>query len=526
MSFFNRVFGRKAAGDLTAKLSALIKENEQYIIDCRRSLHRMAETGGREVRTSAFIRGEAEKLGLPIEQVSTTGLVMSLDTGRPGAKVALRADIDALPIHENPNNLKGPRTVVSDDPEVSHMCGHDAHAAMLLGAMKTLCSVKNELSGKIYFCFEEGEENGTGFGGVVAFLERENVNTVFAIHTASWLEHGKVEVEAGPRMAGVQELDVTFIGRGGHGSRPDLSINPVFAAASAVCELAVAFANQTDPTDPVTLGITSINGGNTTNAFPDTARVLGSLRFFSEEAGKRALKICKKVFSKTAEIHNCKVEFGPLMSVFLLPTVNDEDAAAFARRTFAKVLPEGVLITCDKRFGSETFSYYLYEFKGVYAHLGTGNEELGTTAEHHNECFDVDESALPTGALCYAAYAAAASADREIAGWTWKEAPVTAYDEDDDKPSEIVSPDAQTEQPQAKAQDGAPKYSVDTKIGVLMKSEAAKAAVDSVIKGVVTHPQIKFVKGMSIRKAAGLVPEIVTPEILEQLDEALAKVEE
>ena len=524
MNIFRRNRERSACEGVMLRLPGLIKKNEQYIIDCRRQIHRTAETGGREKRTSAFIRGEAEKLGLPVESVSTTGLLVTLDTGRKGSRVALRADIDALPISENPCNLKGPRSVVSEDPGVSHMCGHDAHAAMLLGAMKTLCEVKDELCGAIYFCFEEGEENGTGFGGMVAALEERNANTVFAIHTASWLEHGLIEVGTGPVMAGVQELDATFIGRGGHGSRPDLSINPVTAAAAAVCELSAAFNGQMDPLDQMTLGITAINGGKTANAFPDTTRVLGSIRFFSAEAGKRALDLTKKVFSRTAEIHGCKVDFGPVMSVYLLPTVNDAEAAEFARRTFAKVLPEGSIVPGVKRFGSETFSHYLAEFKGVYAHLGTGNEELGTTAEHHNEHFDVDESALATGALCYCAYAAAAAADVGIAGWTWKEAPVTAYDDEDDGSAEPDASDTQAEPLMAKT--GAPKYSVDTKISVLMKSEAAKAAVDSVIKGVVTHPQIKFVKGMSIRKAAGLVPDMVTPEILRQLDEALAKVEE
>ena len=529
MGLFSRAKNKSSGSSgLIKRLPDLIKENEQYVIECRREVHRMAETGGRERRTSAFIRGEAEKLGLPVESVSTTGLLITLDTERPGSKVALRADIDALPIHESPDNLKVPRKVVSEDPEAAHMCGHDAHTAMLLGAMRALCSVKEELCGIIYFCFEEGEEVGTGFGAMVAALEERNVNTVFAIHTASWLEHGKIAVGTGPCMAGVQEIDATFSGRGGHGSRPDLSINPVTAAAAAVCELQTAFNAQMDPAEQVTLGITAINGGNTTNAFPDTARVLGSIRFFSADVGKKALDITKKVFSKIADIHGCRIDFGPVMSVYLLPTVNDPDAVELAKKAFSEVLPEEDIVPGRKRFGSETFSHYLAEFKGVYAHLGTGNEELGTTAEHHNEHFDVDESALASGSLCYAAYAIKAASDKAVSGWTWKEAPVTAYDEEDEE-SDVLPGAPENTGSAGGSEPPAPQaagYSIDTKISVLLKSEAAKEAVDSVIKGVITHPQIKFVKGMSIRKAAGLVPEMVTPEILERLNEALSKVEE
>ncbi|MCR4710904.1 MAG: amidohydrolase [Clostridia bacterium] len=527
----------KEPGDLLKRLPALAREQEAYIIGCRRQFHRQPETGGREKKTSAFIRQEAEKLGLPVEEVSTTGLLVTLDTGRPGSSVALRADIDALPIQESPDNAKGPRAVISENPGVAHLCGHDAHTGMLLGAMQVLNKVKSELCGKIYFCFEEGEETGTGFGGMVDALQKRNVNTVFGLHVASELEHGQVSVVSGARMAGTQEIDVTFIGRGGHGSRPDLSINPVYTAAAAVCELAIAFANQIDPNDPVTLGITSITGGNAANVFPDTARVRGSMRFFSAEAGKRALNIVKKVFEKTAEMHNCQVDFGAQMSVFLLPVVNDEDAVRVAKAAFTKALPDARLATLERSFGSETFSHYLASFKGVFAHLGIRNEELGVTAGYHNEHFDVDESALVTGTVCHCAYAIAATTDPEIAAWTWREAPVTAYDEEEDDEAGASSTDASRTAGEpgltgyasgaaAAGTAGRPKYSVDTKIKVLMKSEAAKAAIEAVVPGVVTHPQIGFVKGMSIRKAAELAPEMITAETLSKLDAALAAVEE
>ena len=260
MSFLKRIMKEESPADVMNRLPGIIKENEQYMIECRRTVHRLAEVGGKEVKTSAFIQKEAEALGLPIEKVSENGLLITLDTGHPGNGVALRAELDALPIPEHPENMKGPKCVISDDPETSHACGHDAHVGMLLGAMRVLNDLKDQISGRIYFCFEEGEENGAGWLGMLDALEEKEVNTAFTIHVSSRMDTGLVSVEAGPRTAGTEEINAVFIGRGGHASRPDLSINPVYAAAAAVTDLAVAFVNQIDPNDPVTLGITSISG--------------------------------------------------------------------------------------------------------------------------------------------------------------------------------------------------------------------------------------------------------------------------
>lgn len=138
------------------------KELKEYVIDCRRKIHQYAEVSGTEKKTSTFIQSEMESMGLPWEMVSKTGLIATLETGRPGPHIALRADIDALPVHEEPDNLIRPRACVSDNPETSHACGHDAHAAMLLGTMKALVKNQKDITGTYYFCFEEGEENGGG----------------------------------------------------------------------------------------------------------------------------------------------------------------------------------------------------------------------------------------------------------------------------------------------------------------------------------------------------------------------------
>lgn len=390
---------------------------ESYVVECRRRLHRFPELGGQEFQTGDFVESEARKLGLQVERVGQTGRIVILDSGNPGPVVALRADMDALPVTENPRNSARVRDVISQNPGVCHACGHDAHVAMLLGAMKLLAGKKDSLRGRVLFCFESDEENGTGWPHMMAALENKGVCTAFAIHVWSALEHGLVAVDAGPRMSGMVAVKADFVGRGGHGSRPDLSINPVFAAAAALNNLAVAAANQVDANETLTLGITSIQGGSAYNVFPDRARVLGTMRYFKYEVGEQALEMLKEVFGSTAKMNRCTVEFDPLTRVYITPTVNDVDAAALADGAFRAVLPEGSVVSSEKWYASESFSEYLNRWKGAMAFLGIRNEELGCTAEHHNEYFDVDESVLVRGTMCYAAYAVAVQENPDMGKW-------------------------------------------------------------------------------------------------------------
>lgn len=399
------------------KLEQQARELENYVISCRRQVHRYAELGGREYQTGAFIEAEAEKLGLEVERVGQTGRLVILDTGRPGNGVALRADMDALPLKENPCNCKRNRVVVSDAPDTCHACGHDAHVAMLLGAMQILAQRREEWRGRVYFCFESDEESGTGWQDMVEALEKRQVHTVFALHVLSSLESGLISVDDGPRMSGMVRVDATFVGRGGHGSRPDLSINPVFAAAAALNNLAIAAANQVDANETVTLGITSIRGGEAYNVIPDRAQVLGTMRYFNLREGEKALQMLKSVFDHTAQMHRCMVEYSPLTCNYIIPTINDPEAASMAREALCRELGEEYVVSADKWYASESFSEYLRRYKGAMGFLGVRNEELGTTAEHHNEHFDVDESVLYRGVMSYAGYAIEALCSEKVAQW-------------------------------------------------------------------------------------------------------------
>lgn len=245
------------------------------VICHRRTIHRYAEIGGKEYKTHRYICKHIERLGLPYENVTETAILATLDTGKEGPHIALRADIDALPLKENPNNLCGPRCCISEQEGTCHACGHDAHAAMLLGSMEVLYNLRESLTGIVYFCFEAGEENGASCHQMLAALENRSVDTVWAIHVYAALESGKIGIRTGACMAGFGGIDLTVHGKTGHGSRPDQAINPVYTAAEIVTNIPGAFVNQLDVEKTVTFGVTSIQGGQAFNVFPESAHIWG-----------------------------------------------------------------------------------------------------------------------------------------------------------------------------------------------------------------------------------------------------------
>ncbi|MGL6199607.1 MAG: amidohydrolase [Lachnospiraceae bacterium] len=385
---------------------SIIKEAdiaEPEVIENRRIIHRYAETGGNEIKTCTHICSVLTNLQIPYSKVGKTGVLGIMETGRPGPRIALRADIDALPMRENENNLKGARACRSENPETCHACGHDAHTAMLLGSIRVLSKLKTQLCGTIYFCFEEGEECGTGYENMLEALAVYQPDTVWAIHVYAELESGKISVDAGPRMAGSFPVHIAVEGKGGHSARPDKCINPTFTAANIVVNTAGALLNQLDAEKTVTYGITTIDAGGVSNIIPDQANIKGSLRFFDEDQGKKAIDILEQTTEHTAAIYGCKAAL--LNKNFLVGAViNDKKSSEIARKGIEEITSKDVLASCPPWYASESFGRYLANYKGVMAFLGIKNEEKGTGAGHHNEYFDVDESVLKLGVISTVKY--------------------------------------------------------------------------------------------------------------------------
>jgi amidohydrolase len=378
---------------LNDQILELASEYENYIIDCRRKVHTFAEIGMYEFKTKAFIIEEARKLGLPYEEVPTNSVIVKLDTGRPGKHIALRADIDALPMEESSTNLVGTRTCISEQQKTCHACGHDAHTAMLMGAMQVLYRLKDSLNGVICFCFEEGEEPNSGIVALLEALDKYNIDRVWGIHVYAALEEGKISVQVGPRMAGYCTARVDFIGKAGHASRPDLAANPLFCSANFLNNLCVAFCNQITAGETVTMAIPMLHVGNASNMIDNKAEIRGTFRFFNNEEGKKAQELFHSIAEHTAAMHKCSA------------VINDEESSIVAERALSEVLSEGDVVQCDPWYAGETFSEWLKKYKGVFAFLGIKNEESGYGADHHNEKFDLNEAVLKTGAISTVRYA-------------------------------------------------------------------------------------------------------------------------
>lgn len=366
---------------------------KEFLVNTRRYLHENPELSGKEFETSKFLKNECQNLGLEIHDVEGTGFYAILDTGRAGKTIGLRADIDALPVQENKLNLKNNRLCKSKVDGVFHACGHDGHMAISLATARILVKHKDKLNGKVIFIFEEGEETGIGIEKMIKALKKENIDAFYSNHLVSFLYTGKIYIGDGPVMAGCAMVDFTVKGKGGHGSRPDLSISPIFAAANVLTGLASAWANRIDVTKTVTLGLGSINGGSAANVIPDTVNITGTLRYFDLEEGNKAIKVLKKVGRLTSEAHDC--EFIPNnISVVATPVINDLTLAKLARKSISSVLGDTYLAYDSNWFASESFSRYGSLAPSLFALVGTKSELVGSGAEHHNEYFDLDEESL------------------------------------------------------------------------------------------------------------------------------------
>ena len=375
-----------------------IKEKiDQYFdqtVAWRTYLHENPEISDQEYQTSQYLKEECKKLGLIVEEAAnSTGFTALIDTGKPGKNLGIRTDIDALPIKESTHNLKNKKTVVSKVDGVSHACGHDSHMAALLTSAKILSQIKEELTGKIYLIFEEGEESGGGIEAMIEHLKDKNLDACYGNHQTPFLPVGKISIVKGPAYAGCAGVEFDVIGKGGHGSRPDRCINPLTATASIVNALTTAWVNQLDQSKIVTFGLGAINGGSASNVIPNTCNVKGTLRFFDDKAGEDALEVLKEVTENVARAHKCEVKFSDYTRIVAYPTINDKDLAQKAIDSLNDIYPDA-FTEGQKTYGSESFFGYSRLCPSVYTNFGVGNEREGIGAGAHTPEFDLDPEGI------------------------------------------------------------------------------------------------------------------------------------
>lgn len=393
-----------ATGDVDlSEVRKQVEQQDSYVRDIRRHFHLHPELSGQEVETAKYLKAELKKLGgISIHDVpGSTGFYAILDTKQPGKTIGLRTDIDGLPIEESSTNGEGkPKKWVSQNKGVTQGCGHDGHMAILLGTARILSNLRSQLRGKVVFIFEEGEESNSGIRPMIAALQNDGVkfDVIYGNHVASNVPSGQLFVKEGPIMAGMATLAYNIVGRGGHVSRPDKSINPVFAAANVLTSISIAWNNQRDLEKLVTLGVTQLQGGQVYNVIPNEVFIGGSLRFFDRKAGEHALQLVKNVSESVAAAHGCTVSYTDRMKVDLPPVSNDTTYTQHAQKELEALYPDHV--TTDPQYvwyGSETFALYSQLAPTVFTLVGVNNPEVGSTAQHHNDKFDLDEDALQYG---------------------------------------------------------------------------------------------------------------------------------
>lgn len=381
-------------------IQELAKEQENYVIETRRWLHAHPELGTKETETTAFIKAQLEELGIPVETFDgITGCIGTIEGGKPGKTVMLRADIDALPIRENPG-----KSYCSLNPGVMHACGHDCHTAMLLGAARILSAHREELQGTVKLIFQMAEEIGRKSEEYVARGALEGVDAIFGMHVWSLMDVGTASFETGERMACSDRFTIQIRGVAAHGSAPHLGKDAVVAAAAAVMALQTLPSRINNPFDSLVVTVGMMNGGTKENIIADHVELVGTVRVFNKEFRRSMPERIEKLVKSVAEAYGCTAEcdyyFGPS------PLINEwEDLVETAQGAVVKELGEDSLKLLPKMTGAEDFSVYMEHIPGVYGYLGARNKDKGIDCAHHHPAFDVDESILRHGTGIYVQFA-------------------------------------------------------------------------------------------------------------------------
>jgi amidohydrolase len=367
------------------------------LVATRRDLHAHPELGFEEVRTSGIVAERLKQLGLePRTGVGKTGVLARIAGGKPGKTVLLRADMDALPIHEE-NDVP----YKSQNDGRMHACGHDCHTSILLSVAKRLVAEAKDLKGNVVLCFQPAEELGGAKGGAEAMikdgaLEWAKADAAFGLHVWQDLPLGLVGVTEGPWMAAVDEFTVIFHGKGAHAAQPQASRDPVVALAHAITALQTLASRNADPLKELVVSVTQVKAGTAFNIIPSNAWMNGTVRVFDRALWGTIPQQFERVVRGVAAALDCEVHLHYERGNH--PTVNDPARVPLVRAAAASVVGETNVHTNVRTMGGEDFSAILERVPGVFIAIGSRNESRGLTHDHHHPRFDVDEQSLRIGA--------------------------------------------------------------------------------------------------------------------------------
>lgn len=379
---------------MQSRIKKLAQQYASEFIDIRRHLHAHPELSYQEFETSQFVQGKLAAFGIPFEVMATTGVVGLIKGKNPDSRIiALRADMDALPIKEE-NDIP----YKSKNEGVMHACGHDVHTACLLGAAKILAELKDEWEGTVKLIFQPGEEKNPGGASLMikdGVLENPKPQAILALHVNTILEVGQLSFRGGKVMASADEIYITVKGKGGHAASPHLTVDPILISSQLVIALQQLISRNNNPFNPSVLSITSFNGGNTTNVIPNEVKLMGTFRAMDEEWRFKAHELIRKITTDlvssmggTADLH---------IDVGYPCVMNNEKVNANARKKAEEYMGAENVSETELRMGAEDFGYYAQQIPACFYRLGTMNTAKGITAGVHTPVFNIDESAIETG---------------------------------------------------------------------------------------------------------------------------------
>ena len=369
----------------------------EYAPDCiaiRRHLHANPELSYQEFETSKFVQSKLTEYGIPFQVLADTGVVGLIEGLDPKSRiVALRADMDALPIQEE-NEIP----YKSTNPGVMHACGHDVHTTCLLGAARILQQTRQLWSGTVKLIFQPGEEKNPGGASLMirdGVLENPTPSAIFGLHVHPGLPIGQVSFRPGKVMASADELYFTIKGKGGHAASPHLCIDPILIASQLIIALQQLVSRHNNPFNPTVLSITAFNAGTTTNIIPDEVKLKGTFRAMDEEWRFKAHQIIRQTATGIVEgmggILDLHIDIG-------YPSVyNNEQLHETARALAGKYLGTEHVEETEMRMGAEDFGYYSQKIAGCFFRLGVMNKTKGIIHGVHTPRFNIDENAIEIG---------------------------------------------------------------------------------------------------------------------------------
>ncbi len=371
-------------------------ELEVRTIAWRRYLHANPELSFQEHETSAFVEETLRSFGgLEIERPTPTSVLARLRGERAGKVVALRADLDALPIHEE-NDI----SYASTRPGVMHACGHDGHTAMLLAAAAALVERRDQLAGEVRFVFQHAEELPPGGAeALVAAGVVDGADLVVGIHLNSGLASGSVSVLAGAVTAAADLFTLEITGRGGHGAMPHETVDAIAVAAQVIANLQHVVSRETDPFDSAVVSVTTVHAGTAKNVIPGAVKLGGTVRTLSAARRNEVRDAIERVVRGVTDAHRATSTFD--YEVGYDPVVNDPASTKAVRDAIVGELGEAAFVEYPPMMGGEDFSAYGAAAPAAFFWVGSGNEELGTTFPHHHPQFDIDEAALRYGTAVF-----------------------------------------------------------------------------------------------------------------------------